>query len=594
MAGEKEEGECSDDEVVEIPSLRNANLLSDITGRIDDTVTRNLNIDLINLKLEVFRTMANKNKIKKQQKHNIQIQQQHQQQKLTQISSISDTYSTSAVILKDHEGHVENNEEPSSDMEMENWETSRSSEEQEDIESHIEKLRGALRMENKEVDIESDEAAVTIKKEVIDMNVVLRERMAKLAQEAAASAIKVAAKAIECDNPVIDTIVDTITVGDETINPVSNPEITVAAIPLNLQNNAFTTVFYFEEGEKLDTFDLASNGKKIKRIKPNKSGAITNSHSNNSSSDITATFTYWHEQEQVKNRPDSTVVRVNPVVDEFTLSKRDSDITISNNNALIQPRLSTGTTKRSFSSIAASSSSSFSSISHDLTVEANIFTSQAGVDPLNDHSEFSKRISAINEEINHKNGLGIPSSEAQKRILSENIARLRAQMERVERLKDEAKHSELSHSNKGSTLVGASVPSFAPIESSSSIESTALSILTPIPVTHSLTRSSNSISDTGLGVKCSEDDSMNSGNGDKNYDISDNNSDGTSERSSSTSSDSTSDHSSLGDVTTTGNGDPLNISTSKTMRRNAGQMGEAGKELQSIMFESVGLLLELL
>jgi hypothetical protein len=170
-------------------------------------------------------------------------------------------------------------------------------------------------------------------------------------------------------------------------------------------------------------------------------------------------------------------------------------------------------------------------------------------------------------------------------------------MERVERLKDEAKHSELSHSNKGSTLVGASVLSFVPIESTSNIESTALSILTPIPVTHSLTRSSNSISDTGLVVKCSEDDSMNSGNRDENCNISDNDSGGTSEGSSSTSSDSTSDHSSLEDVTTTGNGDPLNIPTSDMMQTTENDNvteEERGAEVDRLLSEEETLRHELL
>eukprot|EP00596_Hydrurales_sp_CCMP1899_P008660 CAMPEP_0119037292 /NCGR_PEP_ID=MMETSP1177-20130426/5570_1 /TAXON_ID=2985 /ORGANISM="Ochromonas sp, Strain CCMP1899" /LENGTH=365 /DNA_ID=CAMNT_0006998361 /DNA_START=69 /DNA_END=1163 /DNA_ORIENTATION=+ len=365
MAGEKEEGECSDDEVVETSSTINVNLLSNTTGRVGDALTRNSNIDLINLKLEVFRTMANKNRIKKQQKHNIKLEQES-----TQIVSKFDT--SSAINLRDNYGRVENDEESSSDMEMENWEVfAGSSEEQEDIDFRIQRLNNAKNTGNRVEDVSNmDYISQTKKKGAIDMNVVLRERMAKLAQEAAA-------KAMKSD----DTIIDTITIRDENMNAVNNLEAAITAILPNSQNSAFSTIFYFEEGEKLDIFDLASNEKKNKRSKMNKSGGNSSIRPNGSSTETTATFTYWHGQEQVKDRPDRTVVRVSPVVEESTLSKRDSDIIISNNNALIQPRLSIGTAKRSFSAIAASSSSSFSSISHDLTVEANTFTSQAGVDP---------------------------------------------------------------------------------------------------------------------------------------------------------------------------------------------------------------------
>jgi HD-GYP domain-containing protein (c-di-GMP phosphodiesterase class II) len=386
MAGEKEEGECSDDEIEE-------NLMSNITHRIDDAVTRNSNIDLINLKLEAFRTMAIKNKKKKQQKHNILLVQKHKNKIKLETSS------TTAVQFQHNEGLVENKDDSSSDMEMETWEVPRNSVQQEDMGSHIEILNGTKRRENRvEKDKRLDEVTLRIKKETIDMNVVLRERMAKLAQEAAART-----SSTECEN----IITETMTIEDEIVNVVNDPDTSVAAISPLLHKNVFSTVFYFEEGEKLDIFDLALNEKKNKRSRTTKPGVILDNRSNGSSSDITATFTYWHEQEQVNGSTNSSVVRVNPTVDEYTSTTRDSSSNDSSNDALIKLRLAAITTKRPYSAITVSSSSSSSSVSHDSAVEANILSSQAGVDPLSIQSRFQKRLDDISQEISHTTRQGI-------------------------------------------------------------------------------------------------------------------------------------------------------------------------------------------
>lgn len=383
MAGEKEEGECSDDEIEE-------NLMSDTTHRIDDAVTRNSNIDLINLKLEAFRTMAVKNRKKKQQKHNILLVQKHKNKLKLETSS------TTAVQFRLNEGLVENMDDSSSDMEMETWEEPRNSAQQEDMGSQIERLNGTKRKENRvEKDERLDEVSLKIKKETIDMNVVLRERMAKLAQEAAART-----SSTECENIITETMT-------MTIANVVNPDIPVAAISPLLNKNLFSTVFYFEEGEKLDIFDLALNEKKIKRNRTTKPGVILDNRSNGANSDITATFTYWHEQEQVNGSTNSTVVRVNATVDENTSTARDDNNNNSSNDALIKLRLAAITTKRPYSAIAVSLSSSSSSVSHDSTVEANILSSQGGLDPLIIQSRFQKRLDDISQEISHSTRQGI-------------------------------------------------------------------------------------------------------------------------------------------------------------------------------------------